>query len=296
MNLFVKALTVIDASYLCSKRGMVGESWILDIVLTGQLNEMSMVLDFGKVKSQIKCLVDQLVDHRLLVPLHSPMINVSDVAQGYRCVDLIRENKSIHLNCPEESYCFIEAKEITTDTVTGHISKLLMGVLPDNVEGLTITLRSEQIDGAFYHYSHGLKKHDGNCQRIAHGHRSAIELIVNGQRDALREEQFARRWEDIYIASLEDKVCVKQLALSSHASCIDDESHYGFSYVSPQGKFELAIPKSEVEIIESDTTIELLANYIADEVHKSLDSSQSLSVIAYEGVGKGATAHRYPDE
>ena len=44
MNLFVNDLTVIDASYLCEKRGMVGESWILDVVMHGDLNEMSMAI------------------------------------------------------------------------------------------------------------------------------------------------------------------------------------------------------------------------------------------------------------
>ena len=48
MQLFVNDLTVMDFSYLCPERGMVGESWIVDVVLSGVLNEESMVLDFGK--------------------------------------------------------------------------------------------------------------------------------------------------------------------------------------------------------------------------------------------------------
>ena len=35
MKLFVRDLTVIDVSYLCAARGMVGESWLVDIELTG---------------------------------------------------------------------------------------------------------------------------------------------------------------------------------------------------------------------------------------------------------------------
>jgi 6-pyruvoyl-tetrahydropterin synthase len=64
MQLFVNDLTVIDFSYLCTTRGVVGESWIVDVLLDGDLNEMSMVLDFGVVKKQINAIIDLAVDHK----------------------------------------------------------------------------------------------------------------------------------------------------------------------------------------------------------------------------------------
>ena len=62
MKLFVRDLTVIDSSYLCERRGMVGESWLVDIEMSGELNEMSMLLDFGRVKKLIKSIIDEEVD------------------------------------------------------------------------------------------------------------------------------------------------------------------------------------------------------------------------------------------
>jgi 6-pyruvoyl-tetrahydropterin synthase len=79
MKLFVNDLTVMDFSYLCPVRGMVGESWIVDVVLDGGLNDESMVQDFGIVKKQLKKVIDDYVDHKLVVPadhtnttIHSP--------------------------------------------------------------------------------------------------------------------------------------------------------------------------------------------------------------------------------
>ncbi|ANP78915.1 hypothetical protein A134_21480 [Vibrio crassostreae 9CS106] len=292
MNLFVRDLTVIDSSYICEHRGVVGDSWILDVTMSGELNEMSMVLDFSKVKKQIKQLVDEHVDHRLLLPMQSAAIVLQASKAGYSKVDVLRGDMSLHLHCPDEAYCLIDAEAITIESVTAHVYDILRDNLPSNVTGLEITLRHENINGAFYHYTHGLKKHDGNCQRIAHGHRSPVEIVVDGQRDGQREQAFAQRWEDIYLGSKEDQVSVSSLNLSENANSVNDESHYGFRYTAPQGEFELAIAKSETEILPTDTTVELLAGYIADQVGPSLAENQSLQIVAYEGVGKGAMAFR----
>ncbi|WP_159650896.1 6-pyruvoyl trahydropterin synthase family protein [Vibrio atypicus] len=292
MNLFVRDLTVIDSSYICENRGVVGDSWIVDVTLSGELNEMSMVLDFGKVKKQIKHLVDEHVDHRLLIPMQSSAVIHEESKAGYSTLDILRGDKSIHLHCPNEAYCLIDAKEITIESITDHVYHILRDNLPSNVTGLEITLRHEQIGGAFYHYTHGLKKHDGNCQRIAHGHRSPIEILVDGARDGEKEAAFAKRWEDIYLGSKEDQTSVTGLQLSEHAHNITDETHFGFRYSAPQGEFELAIAKSETEILPTDTTVELLAGYIADEVKPTIAENQTLQIVAYEGVGKGAMAFR----
>ncbi|WP_425665820.1 6-pyruvoyl trahydropterin synthase family protein [Vibrio tubiashii] len=292
MNLFVRDLTVIDSSYICEQRGVVGDSWIVDVIMSGELNEMSMVLDFGRVKKQIKQLVDEFVDHRLLIPVQNAAIVYKPSKTGYSTLDVLRGEKSIHLNCPNEAYCLIDAEAVTIESITKHVYQILRNNLPSNVTGLEITLRHENIAGAFYHYTHGLKKHDGNCQRIAHGHRSPIEIIVDGERENDKEVAFAKRWEDIYLGSKEDQVSVSTLNLSEGAKAISDESHYGFRYTAPQGEFELAIAKSETEILPTDTTVELLAGYIAGEVKPTVAEGQSLQVIAYEGVGKGAMAFR----
>ncbi|MFM5056350.1 6-carboxytetrahydropterin synthase [Aeromonas caviae] len=293
MKLFVRDLTVIDSSYLCERRGMVGESWLVDIEMSGELNEMSMLLDFGRVKKLIKSIIDEEVDHKLLVPTECPLVHVHALENDESTVDLLRPGRAIHLRCPTQGFAFIPAPQVDKESVTRYLLGVLAKRLPGNIKDLSLTLRSERIEGAFYHYSHGLKKHDGNCQRIAHGHRSPIEILVDGERDEELEFNWAERWADIYLGTEEDRVALGELALSerAEASLKEGDAHYiGFKYVAPQGLFQLAMPAVEVEMIDTDTTIELLAHYIAREVKKQV-GDKFVKIVAYEGVGKGAIAY-----
>ncbi|WP_323894954.1 6-pyruvoyl trahydropterin synthase family protein [Aeromonas veronii] len=290
MKLFVRDLTVIDSSYLCERRGMVGESWLVDIEMSGELNEMSMLLDFGRVKKLIKSIIDEEVDHKLLVPTECTLIHVETLDGDESTVDLLRPGRSIHLRCPSQGFAFIPAPQVDKESVTRYLLAVLAKRLPGNIKDLSLTLRQEAITGAFYHYSHGLKKHDGNCQRIAHGHRSPIEIHIDGERDQELELNWAERWGDIYLGTEEDKVALTELALSPRANAQLGEHHTGFKYMAPQGLFQLAIPTAEVEMIDTDTTVELLACYIAREVKKMV-GDKFVKIVAYEGVGKGAIAY-----
>lgn len=291
MQLFVQDLTVIDFSYLCPQRGMVGESWIVDIVLDGSLNDQSMVLDFGKVKKQIKAIIDDAVDHKLAVPAEHAYTSVSrDTDERGYWVDFLRPGKSIHLFCPADAFAFIDAEEISIESVKAYLQAVIRRELPANVAGLTLTLRPEAINGFFYHYTHGLKKHDGNCQRIAHGHRSAIQIYLNGIRTPRLEQQWSKRWEDIYVGSTEDVVNKDALQLSSAGALNISEAHTCYSYTADQGLFELAIPAAENTVIDSDSTVECISEYLAREIKRE-EPDATVKVVAFEGVGKGAIGY-----
>lgn len=287
MQLFVKDLTVIDFSYLCPKRGMVGESWIVDVLLEGALDSQNMVLDFAKVKRTIKHTIDAVADHRLVVP--TAFNGTRWQQQGDRVwLDFEGEKGSIHLACPSQAFALIPAPEITKSSVNAFLQKALREALPDNVEGITLTLRHEKLTTPYYHYSHGLRKHDGNCQRIAHGHRSPVNVFENDDAAPKWDDYWAKRWHDIYLGSEEDLVEVDSLTLSPQTR-VDDNSHYGFHYQAPQGDFQLAMPKACCDILPHDTTVELLADYMATTLAAKVPTSQ-FKVVAFEGVGKGAIA------
>ena len=291
MKLFVDDLTVIDFSYLCKNRGIVGESWIVDVLLDGSLNEQSMVLDFAIVKKQIKAIIDDAVDHKLLLPLQDSNLSVksSNHHKNHLTLDYLSERASYYLQSPNCAFAQIDCLEITIQSVTEYLNEIILAELPSNVQGLTLTLRPEVIPGDYYHYTHGLKLHDGNCQRIAHGHRSKIQIFVDEVKNTELEEQWCKRWQDIYIASESDRVEQAQIQLSDYAMANLKSDHQYFSYTAPQGRFDIAVDKSVLEVVDCDSTVELLADYIARQISHA-KPSQTIKVIAYEGVGKGAIA------
>ncbi|GBL02747.1 6-carboxytetrahydropterin synthase [Glaciecola sp. KUL10] len=285
MKLFVNDLTVMDFSYLCPQRGMVGESWIVDIILDGGLNEESMVQDFGIVKKELKRVIDDYVDHKLVVPAeyHGTKV-VHQEEQERVSVDFeFANDQHIHLYCPPEAYAFVYSEQVDKQSVNAYLKEVIAIHLPENVQSVEITLRDEEIPTPFYHYTHGLKKHEGNCQRIAHGHRSKVLIYENGEESLALQQAWAERWADIYIGTREDLVSVKAL---SHSLGLSDDDYFAFKYESSQGVFEMAIPKSVCEIIETDSTVECLAQYIYDEI--KTENSNLIEVRAFEGVGKGA--------
>ncbi|HTN35099.1 MAG TPA: 6-carboxytetrahydropterin synthase [Marinobacter sp.] len=281
-HLFVDNLTVIDFAYLDPIRGLVGESWIADIVLGGDLDDQGMVFDFSDVKRTIKRVIDEQVDHCLVIPSQYSGLTRSEHEPDTFRWALTNGTHIVHQS-PQEAVVWLPAEQIDRSAVASLLERELIAALPENVVSVEVILREEVIEGAYYHYAHGLKKHLGNCQRIAHGHRSLIRIDRNGQRAQDLERDWAARWQDIYVGTEAD-IAGRNV----------DESgvkHITFAYESNQGAFALTLPESQVYLIDTDTTVELIAAHIADQI-KAEFPADTIRVKAYEGVGKGAMASR----
>ncbi|MEM9255271.1 MAG: 6-carboxytetrahydropterin synthase [Pseudomonadota bacterium] len=276
-QLFVEDLTVLDFSFLDRERGLVGESWIVDIVLAGGLDEQGMVLDFGRVKKQIKHVIDEEADHRLLVPRYSPGCSVK-LSDDDMTVDFeLANGGTIRHQSPETAVLLVDSISVCTESVASYLRGKLRDVLPPSVSSVALALRAEEASGHYYHYSHGLQKHAGQCQRIAHGHRSRIEVEVNGVRNRDYEEQWAARLLDSYVATVEH--------LQERFE-LNGIPHSRLAYTATQGSFTLIVPSSCVFVIPGESTVENIAEFIAERI--SEQEVGEVSVRAFEGVGKGA--------
>ena len=276
MRLFVDNLINLDFSYLHATRGLVGETWLASIELEGPLNEQGMICDFGQVKRVLREWLEQHLDHQLLVPTKAVNAKVSahphKVSVVWRCGD----DKRIEQSAPPQAVTLIDQASINPDSVAAWCLAHLEGMFGEHVSHISLRFAPEKIEGPYYHYSHGLKKHQGQCQRIAHGHRSRIEIKRNGSISEDDMCQWASRWRDIYIASREDL---------RHET---DET-YTFKYRSQEGEFALTLPKSQCYIIDADTTVECIAQHVASTL-KDHHPDDHFEVKAYEGLAKGAIA------
>jgi 6-pyruvoyl-tetrahydropterin synthase len=279
-RLFVNRLTVLDFSYLHPRRGLLGESWLVDIELRGDLDAQGMVLDFGDVKREVKKTLDERFDHRLLVPANHPglTIEASNDPGRFALSFTLDSGETLRFNEPEQAIALIDAEQITESALAAAAIETLRPLMPGNVDAIRLVLTAEAIDGAYFHYSHGLKHHFGNCQRIAHGHRSRIQIYADEQRAYELESDWATRWRDIYIASEED------LAGEFERNGV---RYLRFAYTAAQGAFELELPARSCYLMAVDTTIEHLAQHMAD-VLKQEHPERRFSARVFEGIDKGA--------
>lgn len=276
--LFVEQLTVIDCSYLDSYNLLLGASWIVDVELGGTLNEQGMLFDFGLAKKVIKDVIDHTVDHKLLVPTKS-----SAVTLNYDLNSISLEFNSpaigiLSMTSPGSAVALMAVEEIDIAAVEEYLQQQVIEHLPDNIDRIKIKLREEDIPGVSYQYSHGLKQHEGNCQRIAHGHRSALKIIKNGVRDIPLEEKWGDFFDSSYLAFKDDVI---------EYDTVEGIEYIVFGYEANQGYFKLTVPKCICHLLETETTVENIAVFLYESLVAD-DADSQFSVYAYEGVGKGA--------
>ena len=280
IRLFVDRLTVVDFSYLHAQRGLLGESWLCDIELSGEPDAQGMLLDFGTVKRSVKRLIDERFDHTLIVPRRHPGLVFDATADRCSLTFPYGPGLQVVHAGPPGAVCLVDATEITPQALARAIEVALRPVLPGNVAAIGVTLREEPNAGACYRYSHGLRQHDGNCQRIAHGHRSRIEIARDGVRDPALEQLWAERWRDVYIGT-------RANLLGTHV--VGNSSYCRFGYGGTQGEFALELPTNRCYLVDTDSTVENLARHVADRLAVEHPGPR-YRVRAFEGVDKGAVA------
>lgn len=274
-HLFVEGLTTIDYATLDARRGLLGDSLIADVELGGALDEQSMVLDFREVKRRLKRAIDDAVDHRLLVPRGLAGIDLH--AGAARCeLAFHGADGNIEYHAPAVAVAVLDAARCTPTVLARHLQPRIAAALPASIEHINLRLHHANPHGASYHYTHGLRRHGGHCQRLGHGHHSRVRIRVDGVRDSTLEQAWADDWDGVHLGTRED--------LLDHGN-----GQLRFGYDSAEGGYELALPESRCRLIDGASTVERLAQHIAHDI-AARHPGRRIDVRAYEGTGKGGLA------
>lgn len=281
MRLFVDHLTHVDFSYLCPERGLVGETWLASVELEGTTDEQGMICDFGRVKKHLRHWLDEQVDHKLVIPRQHHALQVNTQEDRIDLHWAFGEQQFLSSRSPLQAVALTDTPLITPEHLAHWCKQQLLHDFGSGVSQLRLTFTAEATTGPYYHYSHGLKKHLGNCQRIAHGHRSHIQVWRNQQLCLPSMQRIAHQWQDIYLGTAAD------------LTPSPDQNHYAFSYRAQQGDYQLSLPAACCYLMDCDTTVENISAHLAQKLHVEtpLDAIQ---VKAFEGINKGAICEIKP--
>ncbi len=283
--LFLQKVTVLDYAFLCPEMGIQGDSLNVSVEITGELDHQGFVMDFGRVKKTLKEEIDRRFDHKLLIPAEARALKERLEKSGSASLRF----GSVAYECASEAAVFLPCELITKELLASQMAKEILPALPKTVSGLKFTLEEEprvSIEPSF-RYTHGLRYHDGNCQRLIHGHRNVIEVFVNGSRSEVRERELALLFSNVHFASVETVENRKELPIGLEMRNGELTETARIAYRSGQGMFRAEIPAKNLVMLEQEPSIENIAQASA-RILKRRYPSENFSVRAYEGIGKGA--------
>jgi 6-pyruvoyl-tetrahydropterin synthase len=276
-SLFLNEFTVLDFAFLGPK-GVQGDSYFVSAELAGSLDAQDFLLDFSAAKKTLKALVDDAFDHKLL----APAALVAQQGSKLRWADGEFEG-------PRTAFEILPDTAITAPAIAYHLARLAKAKLPGNVESVKFRLTSPaRFEGeASFRYTHGLRFHSGNCQRLFHGHRNPIEVWVDGARSPSWEARLAAEWDDAHFVAVPTLANREGLDLSVGQRAPRHEGIAEIRYESSQGKFRGTIPASRIVLTSTEPSIETMSA-LAYERLRAWGLTGALRVVAYEGLNKGA--------
>ncbi len=272
-QLFIDGFSHIDCAYLDPVHGLVGESWNVDAVLGGELDASGMICDFGVVKQRLKQALDEIIDHKLILAADSDIDRQSHGAD-LEIVHADRMGRRLRYRAPRSAICELDAPNANPATLEHVLAAQIRPLLPGSISQLSLRLRPP-VHRNQYRYCHGLRKHEGNCQRMAHGHRAHVEIRLDNRPAPWLETNWAQRLGHKYIGSESD--------LRPSGSV----GRLCFVYEASQGVFELELPEDRAYVIDADATVECLSAHIAEQVAANNPNCR-VEVTTLEGISKGA--------
>jgi 6-pyruvoyl-tetrahydropterin synthase len=292
ITLFYKNVTVLDYAYLDGHKGVIGGSLKVHVEFLGHTDDEGVVYDFSYAKKKVKEIIDRDCDHRLVVP--KGLVRGNDIVKFSYPYGL--KDEQITYECPAQGVCELPFAHINKQTICAYLEEQVLKEMPETVDSIRLTLEEETLEAgkSVFHYSHGLKDHYGNCQRLFHGHQNSVDIFVNGAPRRDLEEYLALElfkgnvhfcfWENVANKEEVIKSCGEKLPQGRYEELPQVE----IEYTASQGLFKGSLPGRAIYFMQEETTVENLSIHFARLIKGKLRATDIVEVRAYEGVAKGS--------
>ncbi len=294
-SIFLHDITKIDCAVFDPSKGVVGQTWKVDVTIIGPLGENGFVIDFGLVKKMVRQTLKSSLDHALIIPINSQAVQFKGMDRGERWHMRARATKGgadqdWEYMGPAGAIFPLRSVALNRQTIEQEFTRQLRHRLPQELVQVTVQLREEDVVAteAVFRYSHGIAKHAGMCQRLFHGHKSRIQIHVGDERRPDLEHYIARDvlGGNVHIATPSQFI---QGAIEPGTRGKTRDSVV-LGYEGSLGFYEATLPADRIFCVETETSIECITHELARLVKREENTAERVRVMCYEGSDKGASA------
>lgn len=307
-SIFFNEPTVIDHSFIAGDGGCYGGSVNPSFIVTGAVDpQENVVLDFSSGKKRIKEWIDDNTngfDHKCWIvrgvsnfdSVYAVETKESIYDWDYLASDqdpdriLTVSTRRLIITAPKSAFRFAlnDAKLAEVyPAIRAEMKAYLEAKMPEfsfDVEMRASPVPSTVESHQLFRYVHGLKNSSSwGCQNIAHGHLSFIDVVTPAGTDlefkANVVRSIARSLDNTIFISAENYTKTEYF----HEIRYQSQSRGEFSMEMP-----VARPFHKFVVLETETTIEHIIEYVAAAYKTQLKSLNATRIYVSEGLSKGA--------
>lgn len=294
-TIFLNDITKVDCALFDPSKGVFGQTWRVDVTVTGPLGPNGFVFDFAQLKKMVRQVLKSSLDHALVIPINSQSVVFKGMDRGESWQMRSRPTKAGSdfewaYRSPSGAVFPSRSVALNRQVLEQEVARSLRHRLPPQVLQLGVVLREEEVDPteANFRYTHGIAGHEGMCQRLLHGHRCRIQVYVGEERRPDFEHYIARDvlGGNVHIAT-PSQFKVGMIEPGTRGKTREPIT---LGYDGSQGSFEATLPAERVFCVERETSVECISQELARLVRREENTSEKVRVVCYEGIDKGAIA------
>lgn len=315
VSMYYANLTNIDLAMIMPDGRLRGDSFNLHLELVGAEDpEEAVLIDFSTAKKSIKSWIDDhtgngfdhkcwLFDHKDAA-YHLSTATSNETGKSSFCL----ETDSVLLTAPDNCFRIIPCNtQVLNLQSMMRCAELEMELYLEKkfaeagqqisvTVGLTNNFSypvfaEQELQGFSFRYTHGLKKSTSfGCKNIVHGHASYITFKEKenvGNFQAGKKEFYKDTIEEI-VSYVHNKVFAWEQNVSRDPQ---DNSKLIIEYTTERGYMRQVVDKQNCIVLNVETTVEHIAQFIANEFEEQLTALDVDTLYVSEGLEKGGCAY-----